>query len=251
MRTDRDPTLPLRRCAGLALCALALMSAPATQAQATAGLTAAPTVALGRIDSGALAAAEQGLTAYVQRKQQGGAASETAFDLARPADLAQLRVAGGFEVHTIAPGVLVNERGDLHSMAQPSGVWRFFVKAGQRSVGLITVERVEGRWQAVAFGGAGLAREMSDLLGEHGSAGPENLRFIRVFQAKSDLLEVVSPVDMQPRYALLHSAREALKADMQATTGVVPDRAEPRLRATYELMQPLRNAIQRNLGAQP
>jgi len=251
MRTDRDPTLALRRGIGLALAALLGVAQPAAQAQVGRAAVSARLTALGSIEPGAQLAAEQGLAAYVLRKQQPDAAGAPAFELAQPADLAQLRIAGGFEVHTIAPGAIANGRGDLHAMAQRTGVWRFFVKAGTRTVGLITVEQVEGRWQAVSFGGAGLAQELSDLVAEHGGAGPDSLRFIRVYQAKSDLLEVVSPTDLQPRYALLNSARDALTAEIQATTGVTSAAATPRLRASYELMQPLRNVIQRNLDAQP
>ncbi len=251
MRTDRDPTLPLRRGVGLALSALVLAIVPAAQAQSLNAAAAARVNALGNIDRGAQAAAEQGLAEYVERKQQHGSDGESALDVAKPADLSKARIAGGFEVNTIAPSAIASGRGDMRSMTQATGIWRFFVKVGSKPVGLITVERVDGNWKAVSFGGSGLSQELSDLVAEHGAANGANLRYIRVYQAQSDLLEVVSPTDLQTRYALLGSARDSLKAEIEATTGVKAEKDGNRLREAYELMQPLRNVVRRNSGGHP
>lgn len=252
MRTCREWILPLRRRTGLGL-ALALIATPAVQAQAQpfGAAAVARFNAQDQTDrAGAQAAAEQGLAAYVQRKQQQGGAAASAFELAQPQDLARTRIAGGFEVHTIAPQDVVVGRGELRQMVQPSGIWRFFVKAGAKPVGLVTVQRMAGNWQAVSFGGAGLAQELSELMAEHAGVGAERLRFIRVHQAQADLLEVVSPTDLQARYALLGSAREALAAETPAAAKAGPA-AAPHLLETYELLEPLRNAVRRNLNAQP
>jgi hypothetical protein len=236
----------------LALSALVLAMATAAQAQSFNATAAARDYALGNIDRGAQAAAEQGLAEYVQRKQQQqGSEGESAIGVARPEDLSKARIAGGFEVHTITPGALVSSRGDMRGMTQSTGSWRFFVKVGQKPVGLITVERVDGKWTAVSFGGSGLSQELSDLIAEHGAANAGNLRYIRVYQAQSDFLEVVSPTDLQTRYALLGSARDSLKAEIEAATGVKAEKDGNRLREAYELMQPLRNVVQRNVGAHP
>lgn len=244
MRTDRDSALRVRRRMALVLSALAFMAVPAVQAQ-TAGASA---VARFKADlgdrAGAQAAAEQGLADYVQRKQQQGGANATAFDLARAGDLSKTHIADGFEVHTIAPQDIAAGRSELRHMVQASGIWRFFVKVGAKPVGLVTVQRMDGRWQAVSFGGAGLAQELSELMAEHADVGADRLRFIRVHQAQTDLLEVVSPSDLQARYAPLASARAALSSDMSAKA------AAPKLLDTYELMEPLRNAVKRNLNAQ-
>ncbi|MGM9480175.1 hypothetical protein ACS5PN_03180 [Roseateles sp. NT4] len=243
MRTDRDSTLRLRRGIGLALSALALMTAPAVQAQNVGAAAVARFKAPDLGDrAGAQAAAEQGLADYVQRKQQQGGAGATAFDLPRAGDLANTRIAGGFEVHTIAPQDIAAGRSELRHMVQASGIWRFFVKVGTRPVGLVTVQRMDGRWQAVSFGGAGLAQELSELMAEHADVGADHLRFIRVHQAQTDLLEVVSPTDLQARYAPLASARAALSTEAPATTSKLLD--------TYELLEPLRNAVKRNLNGQ-
>ena len=254
MRTDRDSTRPLRRGIALLLSTLALAAVPTVSVQAAgAAAVARPKVPDVSDRAGAQAAAEQGLADYVTRKQQHGAAGSSSFDLARAEDIANTRIAGGFEVHTIAPKDLVAGRGDLRQMAQPTGIWRFFVKVAGKPVGLVTVQRMDGRWQAVSFGGAGLAQELSDLMTEHADVGAERLRFIRVHQAQTDLLEVTSPTDLQARYAMLASARAALSTEMQAARGSddTQAKATPRLVDTYELLEPLRNAVKRNLGTQP
>jgi hypothetical protein len=259
MRTDRDWTLPLCRRAGVALASalLALMPVHAVHAQgqgrAWGGADEARLDAQDHGDrAGAQAAAEQGLEQYVERKQQHGAERGLAFDLAQPQDLAHVRIAGGFEVYTIAPQDVLAGRSELRRMVRPSGIWRFFVKVGSKSVGLVSVQRMAGQWKAVSFGGAGLAQELSDLMVTYAGAGADHLRFIRMYQAQADLLEVVSPTDLQARYALLTSARETLALDIQAAPEIAPAEKGPaRLLDTYELLEPLRNAVRRSLDAQP
>jgi len=242
MRTDRT---------GFVIALLALAVTPVAQAQPLGAAAAAAFNAQDHSDrAGAQVAAEQGLAEYVKRKQQHGGQAASAFDLAQPQDLARARIAGGFEVHTIAPQDVVAGRGELRQMVQPSGIWRFFVRLGGKPVGLVTVQRMDGNWRAVSFGGAGLAQELAEVMAEHAGVGADRLRFIRVHQAQADMLEVVSPTDLQARYALLGSARSALASEAPAGTAAqAGERATPRLLETYELLEPLRNAVRRN--AQP
>jgi hypothetical protein len=75
------------------------------------------------------------------------------------------------------------------------------------------------------------------LMNRHGNADKSNLRFVRIFQARSDLIEVTDPRDGRTRYAPLHSARESLK--LAAPDSALVDEAE--------LLQPLRAAVKTNL----
>lgn len=295
MPSHTDPNPLPRRGLALALltltCAIAhAQSVAAAQAQSTAALP--PTAAIAgavlrpaAIDhsdrAGAQAAAERGLADYVQRKQRHAGPSRAKALATDGADeIAHARIAGGFEVHTIAPDDMLSGRGELRQMARPSGVWRFFAKIDGRPIGLVTVQRMDGRWQAVSFGAAGLAQELSPLMERHGKAGPAHLRFIRVHQAQTDLLEVTSPADMQARYAPLASARHALGKDLpkvaMAATAAPVDAAESMVPAapptqmaqtapmsrnaspaatplldTYELLEPLRAAVKRGMAAHP
>lgn len=281
---NHSNSLP-RRSAALALltltCAIAhAQSVAAAHAQAMPAANPPPSAAIASatlrpsvIDhsdrAGAQAAAERGLAEYVQRKQRhAGAARAKALAADGDDDLGRARIAGGFEVHTIAPDDMLTGRGELRQMAKASGIWRFFARIDGRPVGLVTVQRMDGRWQAVSFGAAGLAQELSPLMERHGKAGAAQLRFIRVHQAQTDLLEVVSPADLQARYAPLASARHALGNDLPkvAMAAVTPaDAADvtapaapmartvqmPALLDTYELLEPLRAAVKRGLNAHP
>lgn len=238
---------------------------------AIAGATLRPTAIDHSDRAGAQAAAERGLAEYVQRKQRhAGASRAKALAVDGADELARARIAGGFEVHTVAPDEMLAGRGELRQMAKPSGVWRFFARIDARPLGLVTVQRVDGRWQAVSFGAAGLAQELSTLMAQHGQAGSalrgrggdgggsDGLRFIRIHQAQTDLLEVTSPRDLQSRYALLSSARHALgrelpKAAMSASAELEPAAsvAAPALLDTYELLEPLRAAVKRGMTAHP
>ncbi len=219
--------------AGLALCAV-----PA-QAQT---LAAGAVAVAGADAAGARAAAERGLAEFVQRKQQmhaGASATGLALEVADLQQLSAASIAYGFQVHTIEPQDLVDGRGDLRSLARPTGTWRFVVQVDARPVGLVTVARMDGQWQAVSFGGAGLAAEVDALMATHANAERSNVRFIRVFQAQSDLLEVAA-ADGKAGYALLRSARESLDADAPEAAGA--------LRKSHELMVPLRTAVMKNMA---
>lgn len=231
------------------------LAAPTAPAQTVAAASFARPGAIDHQDrAGAQAAAERGLADYIERKQRrAGSSQSAALALDGAAELGRARIAAGFEVHTIAPADLLAGRAELRQMAQASGIWRFFVKVGARPVGLVTVQRMEGRWQAVSFGGAQLAAELAPLMDVHGEAGAGRLRFIRVHQAQTDLLEVVSPRDLQARYALLASARHALGSELRgaapAALGATAEPPRAALLDTYELLEPLRAAVKRHAAA--
>jgi hypothetical protein len=100
---------------------------------------------------------------------------------------------------------------------------------------------VDGRWEATSYGAAGLARELEGAASRHGNATRGNLRFIRIFQAMSDMLEVASPVDGRTRFVPLQSARHML----QVQTGLAPDE----LLDASDLLEPLRASVKANMAA--
>jgi len=184
----------------------------------------------------------RGLADFVLRKQsrEGASTAGLALDVASLDELSALRVDYGFEVNTVEPGDLLQGRGELRDMIHPTGVWRFVVRNGARPVGLVTVHaRDDGRWEAVSFGGAQLARELDAQMAAHADAARSNVRFVRIFQARSDLLEVVSPVDGKAGYVPLAAARAALPIGAQAAA---PTDASA-------LMAPLRAAVAAGLTA--
>jgi len=195
--------------AGASLCVLGALlgstgsmaqTAPASQAQVQLQETAASS------------AAAQDLARFAQHHQKVHAdALPKGFPLAvdSVADLARLRLGRGFAVYTVDPADITSGS-DLSSAAKPTGQWRFVVRLGSRPVGLVTVDQVKGQWQAVSYGGAGLAEDVDAKMRQHGTPDRSNLRFVRIFQAHSDFLEVVSPADGHARLAPLVSARVSL-----------------------------------------
>jgi hypothetical protein len=233
---------------------LAAIACGAMPVHAQSGATPGAEASVRHADhAAALAAARQGLADFVQRKQQGagdGSSGRLPLDVPDASALSNARVAYGFEVHTIAPKDIIEGRTELARMVRPTGIWRFVVRLDARPVGLVTVDKVDGRWQAVSFGGSELAREVDALMAVHADATRSNVRFIRIYQAQSDLLEVVSAEDGQARYAPLRSAREALAAQGLAAEGATAAAAVP-LQDSYDLIEPLRAAVKKNMDTAP
>lgn len=202
---------------------------------ACAALMAAPWMA--KADNGAaLQAAKRGLAQFAEHQQAlrpGSAPVDFPLDITDVGDLKQATIAHGFEVYTVDPKELM-VRGNLPSLAKPTGEWRFVVSLHGKPIGLATVQQVNGRFETVAYGGAVLAKDVDAAMAAHGNSARSNLRFIRVYQARSDFLEVD-----RAKFAPLHSARESLllkKAGNQLVDGA-------------ELLQPLRAAVKANIEA--
>ncbi|POA98493.1 hypothetical protein C2134_11565 [Chromobacterium sinusclupearum] len=194
--------------------------------------------------TGAAAAARQGLAAFVRQNGQAfGNRLPEGFplDVADGRALASLRVGAGFPVYSVTPQQLLANDADLSRQMAPTGAWRFTVYQQQRPVGLVTVEKVAGRWQAVSYGAAGLAKDLESLRAAYGDGGQAATRFLRVYQAQSDFLEV-TPAGGKPRFAALTSANASLQLQRQADGGAV-------LLDGAQLLEPLRAAVRSNLSS--
>ena len=202
---------------------------------ACAAMMAAPFLA--KADNGAaLQAAKRGLAQFAEHQQAlrpGSAPPDFPLDVTDVGDLKQATVSGGFEIFTIDPKDLLT-RGDLPALAKPTGEWRFIIALHGKPIGLATVQQVNGRYETVAYGASVLAKDVEAAMAAHGNSNRSNLRFIRIYQARSDLLEVD-----HAKFAPLHSARESLllkKAGNQLVDGA-------------ELLDPLRAAVKANIEA--
>ena len=202
---------------------------------ACAAMMTAPFLA--KADNGAaLQAAKRGLAQFAEHQQAlrpGSAPPDFPLDVTDVGDLKQATVSGGFEVFTIDPKDLL-ARGDLPALAKPTGEWRFIIALHGKPIGLATVQQVNGRYETVAYGASVLAKDVEAAMAAHGNSNRSNLRFIRIYQARSDLLEVD-----HAKFAPLHSARESLllkKAGNQLVDGA-------------ELLDPLRAAVKANIEA--
>lgn len=145
----------------------------------------------------------------------------------------------GFQVYTVSPAALMSGS-DLGANTIPTGQWRFVMSCGQQPMGLLTVAQVEGQWKAVSLGGAGLATEMSRVLKTWSPGNGYNFRFVRVYQAMTDLVEISRVNESrEPGYVPLTSARESL--------GLQGEFAPEVLLKASEIMTPLRDAVAKNI----
>jgi hypothetical protein len=144
----------------------------------------------------------------------------------------------GFRVHTVSPHALVNNRElTLEALVLPMDMWRFLVLENEKPVGLLTVVKEDQQWKAVSFGGAGLAMEI-DSIGKNWSG--YTFRFIRVYQATSDFMEIMSGHDTLG-FAPLKSARISLGIDSFVT-------GPGTLVYNSEILEPLREMVSRTLS---
>ncbi|MEO6919876.1 MAG: hypothetical protein ABI171_12820 [Collimonas sp.] len=228
-------------------CLLA-MSAP-LRAQST--LTQTPQQLQKTQGNDAGAAARRGFAEFVQHQIQahaGNLPDGFPLDVADVQDLKDASIGYGFPVYTVDPKDIVAGRSDFSAMAKPTGTWRFVIDLKHRPIGLATVEKINGAWQTVAYGAAGLSKDVDALSRFHGNADHSNLRFIRVYQARSDFLEVAS-ANGAVRFAPLQSARESLLLQQRANKsgGNANDSAGGLLDAS-QFAESLRAAVKANLA---
>lgn len=193
------------------------------------------------------AAAHRDFAQFVQfnvQTRSGTAPTEFPLEVSDVQDLKDAKLGHGFQVFTIDPKDMLQGRGDMRGMAKPTGEWRFVISLQGRPIGLATVEQVNGRWEVTSYGGAGLAREVDAALAAHGNAARSNLRFIRIYQAMSDLMEVVSASDARVRYAPLNSARQMLVAQQSSAKAGADN-----LMDQADLLEPLRASVKTNMEA--
>ncbi len=147
----------------------------------------------------------------------------------------------GFQVYTINPQALVNDRDvTLHAMIIPTGVWRFVLNVKGNAALLVTVVHVDGKWRAVSFGGALLAKEVQTVSAQWPAQKGYETRFVRVFQAKADLIEI-NKGPQAKGFVPLRSAKLSLNMEYRDTK---PDM----LLVESEIRESLRETVVHNLS---
>lgn len=117
-----------------------------------------------------------------------------------------------FQVHTVKPDELLQApetQGSFSGLIRSTPIWRVVVMVNGEPNSLLTVEKRKGRWTAVAWGGKELAKELYSLRKEW-PAPKFKLRFIRIYQARADVIEVLDRTGKKEGYVPLVSARIAL-----------------------------------------
>ena len=231
--------LPIRRTLLAALMGGALLS--------SSGAFAQPAVDKQQdkhASSQAFAAAQRDLAQFANHQGAGNLSGAFALAVTNLQDLKQATVSYGFPVYTVDPAELIAGRSTLKAMAKPVNQWRFVITLKDQPIGLATVEKNKGKYETVSYGAAVLAKDLDAAARQHGNADKSNLRFLRIYQARSDFLEVDS-ADGRGRFAPLHSARHSMQ--MQSATGEVGKSGSTLLDET-DLVTPLRAIVKQNMS---
>lgn len=242
-----QPVKPLRStllAVALATATLTL-AAPAVQAQ---NVNAQIQNALKRQSAEAFSAAKRDFAQFAQAQLQksagGGSPVDFPLDISDMQDLKDAVIGYGFPVYTVDPTDLVAGRNTMQGMAKPTAQWRFVITLHGRPIGMSTVERNNGKYETVEYGASVLSKDVDAAANFHGNADKSNLRFMRIYQARSDFLEVVGQ-DGRARFAPLHSARESLMLKQRA---VKAGKAGDDLLDESDFIQPLRSAVKLNMA---
>ncbi len=156
-------------------------------------------------------------------------------------DWTEAKIDYGFQVYTVNPDTLINDReSTLHAMLIPTGIWRFVVSNAGHPAALVTVANVDGRWTAVSIGGTGLAKEIHAIATAWNGQKGFEARFIRVFQAKADLMEITKGDDVLG-FVPFQSAKVSLRMNSLETR-------YDRLMYETEIKESLRESVKENLA---
>ncbi|WP_139178479.1 hypothetical protein [Lysobacter sp. yr284] len=195
---------------------------------------------------GLRAAAEQGLRKMMLEMSNGRAAAARLPDgfpiaAATYGDLRSVSLGAGFEVNTVDPAALMyaNAAADLSRIARGTDTWKFVILSAGKPVGLLDMDRVDGRWQAVGAGASALA---ADLVAAAPATGDGSFRFVRIYQATSDLIEVRGAGE-RSRFVPMASARRSLALSAAAKNATGAEQALD----SEDLLPALQAAVRGNL----
>ncbi|MFZ6746719.1 hypothetical protein ACO0LC_26125 [Undibacterium sp. JH2W] len=195
------------------------------------------------------AAAQRDFADFVQfnvQRRGGTLPAEFPLEVNDVQDLKDAKISYGFPVYSIPPQDVLAGRSDLRSLAKATGEWRFVISLHDTPIGLATLRQDNGRWGITSYGGSVLAKDVDAAIAVHGNSTRSNLRFIRIYQAMSDFLEVVSPTDARARFAPLQAARQTLLLQQRSEkTGTAS--ANGGLLEQSDILDPLRASIKTNM----
>ncbi|MCP5054910.1 MAG: hypothetical protein GY940_47530 [bacterium] len=97
---------------------------------------------------------------------------------------------GGFQVYKVNEQKLLYSVESFDRTVEAEGTWRFLVVSETQAVSLITVAKMDGKWTTVSIGGAGIAAKLQQILKAWPLDEGYEFRFIRVYNATLDLVEV-------------------------------------------------------------
>ena len=105
-------------------------------------------------------------------------------------EIDQAKLGEPIRVYTITPDKVIDyEQGAVFiSIISSTNLWLVPILSQGETKTLLTVDRMNGKWKAVAIGSAGLAKQLDEVeISWPSSDGYEHM-LVRIFQAKSDFV---------------------------------------------------------------
>ena len=135
-------------------------------------------------------AAEQGVRIFVKDPQ---ARNLNLYGLSDKEQADKAVLGQGFQVFSIPPDLLFSRESsqDTDVPAVSTNTWQFLIVTGGKAASLLTVNFFNGQWTPVSIGASGLAVEVAALLEAWPSSAGYRCKLIKVYQAKSDFMEIL------------------------------------------------------------
>jgi len=163
-----------------------------------------------------------------------GLSSVSAFD--------DLSIGQAYQIHTIDANMFTAGNADFEQICRSTSMWYVELLAFGRPACLITVDKIDGEYRAVALGASALARELHSISEKLKTSDQANPTFLRVYQATSDFLITGEPF-VSRSLIPLESARMSLGISE-------PDNGDFVAIGWNELLPKLTDAVARNLQSQ-
>ena len=134
-------------------------------------------------------AAQKGIKRFITESRTTGLHR---FGFLTQADAYGATLGEGFQVFTVPTQSLLEEHSSigLPQSAAPTKMWQFLVLSHGKAKAFITVDYIRDQWAPVAIGSTGLAQETADLLKRYPRSAGYHYRFLALYQADSDLIEM-------------------------------------------------------------
>lgn len=191
----------------------------------------------------ALAAAEFGLLRYLTEIPP---AELVNFGFAEGEATGPARIGDPWQLYTITPDALLSagETAEVEDLITPTGLWYFPVILGGTARTIITVDRMDGRWEAVAFGATPLAGELEKISRQWPKASGYTPKLVAIYQAAAYFFTV--PEKNSRNFTPLAFDGLGFGGYFQKSLPEYSTTAE-----LSDLIGPLRESVEANIAAHP
>lgn len=154
-------------------------------------------------------------------------------------ELDQATLGEPFQIYTITPGKILeyDSSMSIEQMISTTSVWLFPIVAKDEVRALLTVGRIDAKWEAYEVGGSRLAKLLAAVMDKYPSSEGYDFKFIRVFQASADFALVSRPGEVE----LIPLEPARISSDLVQGSAHRPS----------DIIPKLQEAVHRNLTSSP